>query len=143
MNESRATFTTSDEPCARAVPSIGPPWRANMAGRFLFCGTSVHAIRAIVEALGGLTIVLRSFASEAEEHRASMDRMIADMREIIGPPSNRFMRMRLAHEAIRSTEMVSRMKPPTRPHWLIRHAPWARHWGLNLPRGWRRTRSWT
>jgi hypothetical protein len=143
MNEPRATFNTSDEPSAHSVPSHDPPGLTHLAGRFLFCGLSRHAVAAIVSALGGLTVALQSFATEAAEHHESIGRMLAEMHEIIGPPSKRFMWRHLAHESIRLAELVLRMKPPLQPHWLIRHAPWARRWSMTLPRGQRRTRAWT
>jgi hypothetical protein len=143
MNEPRATLATTEDSPPVSVPSPAPPSLQHLAGRFLFCGVPLSAVKAIAAALGGLTVALQSFAAEANNDRALMAKAIADMREIIGPPSKRFMWRHLAYESIRTAELVSRMKPPTRPHWLILRAPWARHWGLNLPRGRRRTRSWT
>jgi hypothetical protein len=104
----------------------------------------MHAFVAISEAfnrsIAGLASALASFAPV---DRTAVDKLVANMREIIGPPSKRFMWRHLAHEAIRTAEEVGRMKPPTRPSWLIRMAPWARIRGMILPRGRRRTRAWS
>jgi hypothetical protein len=69
-------------------------------------------------------------------------RLVDSVRQDILRGSKRAGRFR-SYDAIRAAGERARKVPPTQPTWLIRMAPWARHWGMQIPRGRRRTRDWT
>jgi hypothetical protein len=142
MSELRATVDRkATSSLVRSPSPNGPPSFASLVGRLF--GLSFHALQAVIDAVQRFAVVVgRVGASHSAQSTDEFQRALDWMRQDIRRGSKRVYR-ELSHAANQAAEQRTRQTRPMKPAWTTQAAPWARHWGLILPRGRRRTRAWT